>query len=67
MFCFMYVDFLSKTLYLYLAPQYFSDEVHLVVTLIGRILIIHCSHPLHSVKSVIIVYDCFQTLPLVSG
>lgn len=49
MFCFIYVDFLSKTLYLYLAPQNFSDEVHLVVTLIGRILIIHCSHPLHSV------------------
>lgn len=65
MFCFIHVDFLSKTLYLYCASQYFGDQVCLVVTLKGRILIIHCSYPLLSVKSVIITSNSSFSIWLV--
>lgn len=66
-FCFISVDFLSKTLYLYLTPQYFGDQKCLVATLKGRILIIHCSYLLISLKSIVIIYDNFQTLPSAAG
>lgn len=67
MFFFIHIDFLSKLLYLYLAPQSFGDQVPLVVTLKGKILIFHYSHPLLYIKSVTTIYDIFQTLPLVPG